>query len=485
MRSHVTQRVVVGLLLAATAIAALGVHLVARNSLDHRRVRHLDAVETKLADALRARTYYLEDVADMIGVHDDADAGEFSRYAHVRGRNEHAIVSMQWLRRSPTGKLEPPADTGPTPMLVAPTDPADRVRAHADRRPEAADAIRRASLDGEVAISAPITLAGGHKGFYLAVPVQAHAFSGLVSQSESQSAIVGIVDAHQLVVDALGPATAIRLGDTGAALAAAGSLGDETRSALVPAAQRHWTIAVAAGGLSTFERGLPWLVLVLGLALSVSVFLVLRGAVRRRDDALSLAEERSQALSLTLDRVERANRELEQAHAAADQRARVDELTGIHNRRHFSEQLAAELAQRREDDVASGVLLLDLDHFKHVNDEHGHLVGDAVLRAVAGRIASTLRTTDTLARWGGEEFAILAPGITEATMLDLAERTRQALAEQPVVVDGATFELRLSVGAAMTSDELDTADKVLAAAGDALYAAKDAGRDCVRLHAVQ
>ena len=95
------------------------------------------------------------------------------------------------------------------------------------------------------------------------------------------------------------------------------------------------------------------------------------------------------------------------------------------------------------------MLLLDLDHFKQVNDEHGHLMGDAVLQTVTDRIASVLRSDDCLARWGGEEFAVLAPDIDREGVLALAERAREALAEEPVRVGDVSIDLTLSVGAAL------------------------------------
>ena len=127
------------------------------------------------------------------------------------------------------------------------------------------------------------------------------------------------------------------------------------------------------------------------------------------------------------------------------------------------------------------VLLLDLDHFKHVNDEHGHLMGDAVLQTVTDRIASVLRSEDCLARWGGEEFAVLAPDIDREGVLALGERAREALAEMPVRVGDGSIDLTLSVGAALAGDERRTPDALVEAADQALYEAKNAGRNRVRI----
>src|SRR4051812_48475156 len=147
----------------------------------------------------------------MVGVHDDADATEFSRYARVRGRNEHAVLGVQWLRRSPTGRLQPPEETGPNPILV-PGSQGDADLVDAARADAADAAVRTASLRKRVAASPPVELASGHSGFYLAVPVEARRFSGEVSKMESRSAIVGLIDAQELVAEARGLAP-LRLSD--------------------------------------------------------------------------------------------------------------------------------------------------------------------------------------------------------------------------------------------------------------------------------
>ena len=170
---------------------------------------------------------------------------------------------------------------------------------------------------------------------------------------------------------------------------------------------------------------------------------------------------------------------MELAHAEADRLSRVDPLTGLFNRRHFSELLLSE--QARSGSGTAAVLLLDLDHFKSVNDRYGHLAGDAVLQAAAERIASITRATDCLARWGGEEFAILASGIGREDAILLAERARAALADGPVEVDDLAIELTLSVGVAVVGSETQTPDRLVDAADEALYEAKRAGRNCVRV----
>ena len=467
----------------ATVGGALAAYFVSRHNLDSARTDRIESAQQRISDAVRRRAYYLQDIGDMVGVHDDADYPEFSRWAHVRGRNEGAIVSVEWIRHSPSGKLVPPHDIGPHPMLVAPADAGNASLAQAVTQPAAAGPLRFASLHKQNAISQPVKLANGDEGFYMSVPVVSHRYSGEISSLESQSAIVGLIDAQQLVAEALPAAanpTPLQLRDQVTPLATIGSGLSNAVNAAIATPGRTWTVSVAGGSLTTTERLLPWLILLIGGALTFTVAVMLRTLARRRDAALELASERSAELAASLGRVEKANRDLERARADAERLSREDPVTGIFNRRHFGDVLARELTDP-ESGGKPAVLLLDLDHFKRVNDEHGHLMGDAVLQTVSDRIASVLRADDCLARWGGEEFAVLAPDIDRAGVLALAERAREALAEEPIRVGDVSIHLTLSVGAALAEDGNRTPDALVHAADQAMYEAKDAGRNCVRI----
>jgi diguanylate cyclase (GGDEF)-like protein len=480
--SKALQRGVVIAMTLATLAGALGAYLVSHSQLHSRRANQVSNARQAISDAVARRAYYLQDVADMVGVHDDADEAEFSRYAHVRGRDEGAIVAVEWIRRSPSGKLVPPKDISADPELVKPTDPANDALADAEANHTAAPVIEAASLHKRNAISAPVTLANGDAGFYLAVPVVSHRFSGDVSSVESQSTVVGLVDAQQLVAEAVpgSRATALQLRDRVTPLATIGSGLHNALQTAVAAPARDWTLSVDGGSLTPAEKALPWLILLIGGALTVMVAIVLRALARRRDDALALVGRRSTELAASLERVEQTNRDLERARSDAERLSREDPVTGIFNRRHFGEVLARELTDP-DDGGTPAVLLLDLDHFKRVNDEHGHLMGDAVLQTVTDRIASVLREQDCLARWGGEEFAVLAPDIDRDGVLALAERAREALAEAPIEVGDVSIVLTTSIGAALAADDRRTPDALVHAADQALYDAKAAGRNCVRV----
>ena len=167
------------------------------------------------------------------------------------------------------------------------------------------------------------------------------------------------------------------------------------------------------------------------------------------------------------------------ARSDAELQARTDALTGTYNRRHFAEIVAGALAA---EPGACGLLLLDADHFKQVNDVHGHVVGDAVLVELAARLKAELGRGDCVARWGGEEFAVLLRGVTSDEELERrAQQLRAAVALYAVDAAEVSVRLTISVGATRSGGELDTLDALVEAADRCLYAAKRAGRNRVSL----
>jgi len=160
--------------------------------------------------------------------------------------------------------------------------------------------------------------------------------------------------------------------------------------------------------------------------------------------------------------------------------ATTDFLTGLPNRREFMARLDDELARlQRSVDESAAVLMLDIDHFKTVNDEFGHATGDAVLRHMAGLMRAGQRKIDTLGRVGGEEFAVLLPGASLEAAAAYAERLRQSVAETPLVNEGREIAITVSIGIASIRPQDASADAALIRADRALYNAKDAGRNRV------
>ncbi len=157
-----------------------------------------------------------------------------------------------------------------------------------------------------------------------------------------------------------------------------------------------------------------------------------------------------------------------------------DPLTGLYNRRHLEERLSSEAAFARRHHTALSLLLLDIDHFKRINDAHGHSGGDAALRMLAQTLLATARKEDVVARFGGEEFALVARGIDREGALQLAERVRKAVCAAPMSTEYGPISFTISAGVAH-SDPGDDCDarRMFEAADRALYAAKDAGRNCV------
>ncbi len=159
--------------------------------------------------------------------------------------------------------------------------------------------------------------------------------------------------------------------------------------------------------------------------------------------------------------------------------ARIDPLTGVNNRLALAEAADKLLATAARVQQPVGVLMLDADHFKSVNDRFGHAVGDQVLLGLAASIVATLRTGDVIGRVGGEEFVVLAPNTSLQGVVVLAERIRASLGSAPLRVGEHALQLTVSIGAAVACDGERDVAAVLCRADQALYAAKRAGRDCV------
>jgi diguanylate cyclase (GGDEF)-like protein len=165
------------------------------------------------------------------------------------------------------------------------------------------------------------------------------------------------------------------------------------------------------------------------------------------------------------------------SHRDAEARASTDGLTGLPNRRYFDE-FCALLARRRRAEDTVGVLMIDIDRFKALNDAHGHLVGDDVLRAVAGAIAAAVREDDVPARYGGEEFAVLLRNPTLDVAVDVGERVREAVGRLDLGRLGVKA-VSVSVGAAVADDGDQPIAAVVSEADRALYLAKRRGRNRV------
>jgi diguanylate cyclase (GGDEF)-like protein len=167
-------------------------------------------------------------------------------------------------------------------------------------------------------------------------------------------------------------------------------------------------------------------------------------------------------------------------HRLIQKQARTDGLTGLANHREFQEQLAHEVERAQRFGVPVGLVLLDLDDFKTINDQYGHLAGDNVLKAVSGALRGAIRDIDQASRYGGEEFAVILPHTTIEGATRLAERLRQAIAERVAnAPDGRQIRITASFGVAGLPAHSATQVELIATADAALYRAKQTGKNRV------
>jgi len=197
---------------------------------------------------------------------------------------------------------------------------------------------------------------------------------------------------------------------------------------------------------------------------------VVQGACIAIQDVTAIAEAK-----LLLDRTMDQALDLEET-------SQRDGLTGLYNRKFFDEQITQEILSSRRYVWPLALAMIDIDHFKSVNDTFGHDGGDAVLRDISSQLRGMLRASDTLCRYGGEEFALILPHINQDSAAVLLERLRKAVEGMRVVLeDGKQVTVTMSVGLASLQDGM-TPGQLLGNADKSLYAAKRAGRNCIVSH---
>jgi diguanylate cyclase (GGDEF)-like protein len=210
---------------------------------------------------------------------------------------------------------------------------------------------------------------------------------------------------------------------------------------------------------------------------------VLGALVLEADEVNYFNADLSQPLSVLLAAAA-GSLELAWSYGEVDRRSRTDPLTGLYNRAHFDEQLDEKLALAERYGPVS-LVMVDIDHFKRVNDSFGHEAGDAVLRRVAGLIQETVRSTDVCVRYGGEEIALLLPETGQEAALYMAERLRERIATTVAFHKGATIPVTASFGVATYPETVTDREKLFPQADEALYRAKADGRNCVRCAGVR
>ena len=168
-------------------------------------------------------------------------------------------------------------------------------------------------------------------------------------------------------------------------------------------------------------------------------------------------------------------KELERKNISLSERVSIDNLTGIKNRYYFDERIKEEVDLAKRQKVSFSLLLFDLDHFKLVNDNFGHDIGDKVLKRVTDAVSKIIRSYDIFARWGGEEFVVLMPNTTEAEAVLAAEKIRKAVED---IIHPDIEKITISIGIAIWEVD-DDVDQIFVKADKALYTAKNQGRNRV------
>ncbi|HET9771743.1 MAG TPA: EAL domain-containing protein [Acidimicrobiia bacterium] len=228
---------------------------------------------------------------------------------------------------------------------------------------------------------------------------------------------------------------------------------------------QHWRLVVGAnrplvGSMASNE---PRLLLLAGLLATLLMTALVEVLLRRRGYALSMVDEQTEILRQRTDDL---------AHLAVH-----DTLTGLPNRVLLSDRLEQALRRTARTNASVAVLFIDLDRFKFVNDSRGHAVGDELLVAVADRLRSVVRSHDTVARFGGDEFVVVCEDVDAAVQASvLAERIAETLRE-PVLAAGQEVFLGASIGIAVADGDTDSPESLLRDADAAMYRAKDRGRD--------
>jgi len=206
-----------------------------------------------------------------------------------------------------------------------------------------------------------------------------------------------------------------------------------------------------------------------------------RGVLVTLDD-MTVIEHKNAELATTLRELRRSRDAVEERNAQLEQLATTDPLTGIANRRTLLERLATAIESARAERSPLGCVMVDIDHFKQVNDTYGHSAGDAVIRAVAHALRKACRKEDLAARLGGEEFVLLLPGLDAEAAFDVAERVRIAVIALAAGDELAVPTLSASFGVVELVPDMEGTAGILDAADQALYIAKQGGRNRVAIH---
>ena len=182
-------------------------------------------------------------------------------------------------------------------------------------------------------------------------------------------------------------------------------------------------------------------------------------------------------------KIQELQNELKKKNALLEQLSITDTLTGLYNRRYFYEHINMHTAHVKRHPGAFGCLMIDIDHFKSINDTYGHDVGDKILKSVSGIMTKEMRSGEVLARFGGEEFIVCLCEVNEKEAVVAAERMRKAVEDANLAEDDNPVKITISIGVVIYPQQgLENSDNVIKAADEALYHAKETGRNKVVIY---
>jgi diguanylate cyclase len=238
-------------------------------------------------------------------------------------------------------------------------------------------------------------------------------------------------------------------------------------------------LPVALNGLHfSPQTGLPTTLLSI-LTVSLYIFMVAESGHAR---ALILQETRAQLRNSELALKQQLD-EINALQAQLRDQVNRDPLTGLYNRRYFDATLERELARCKREQQGLSVVMIDIDHFKRINDSYGHQAGDEILKLLAVSLNERIRASDVACRYGGEEFLLLLPKVTPKIAIERAEQWRAAFAADTIRFDGAQVRATISAGIASYPEHGETPEELIRSADLALYCAKSEGRNRVTIAA--
>ena len=492
---------------ALLALLAIGAFAVVKRSADHQASAERARAADQAVGSIRAQLAATRaDVRGVVGVFSTARTiDDFAQFAEPALANP-ALDAVSWAPRvtapmrsafeSERGfTISEQAGDGvrtaaeratyyPTTFVAPTTANARAIGLDLAADPAVADAVKAAIAGGTGRVTAPARTGAG--GAVLVVEPAFQRGAALTTPGERADALTGIavgtMQPSQLVAEALRGLSGLNVritdGSTQVYVSATPPAGGVTRS--LDAGGRSWQVAVESA-TSPGGQALPWVVLVAGLLAAVLIALMAEQASRRLTFAEELVAQRTTELREALALLHTANAEAVAARADAERKSQVDALTDTYNRGHLIELLKVELNRAERGDATPAVLLVDVDDFRWLNEEYGPTAGDIVLVEIATRLKAMLRSYDSLGRYDGKRFAVLAPNVpSDEALFRVADAIRQVVCTGPVLVEGRELWPTVSVGAARATVPNDPF-ALLQTADEALAAAHERGRNTTAL----